>query len=221
MSPSKPETLSVPTPSGALDVHCWSPAEAALTVVTVHPWATLGGGEHNCIGTARELASTCGVRVLTFDMRASWMVWGVVSAHRKEVGQIKAVCEWAKERWGGRLVLLGSSAGAPFAGSAIVAVPSVEGLIAIGYTWGFPASVAFGRHFGAVQQCDKPKLFIQGEHDEFTGVSTLQAKMAHAAGDNEVVVVPGVGHFELESPAYDDHVAELSAAWLRTKGLLV
>ena len=49
----------------------------------------------------------------------------------------------------------------------------------------------------------------------------IQIHMAHAAGDNEVVVVPGVGHFELESPAYDDHVAELSAAWLRTKGLLV
>ena len=83
MSPTKPEVFEVPTPSGSLDVRSFSPEQPTLTVVTVHPWASLGGGEHNCIGIARTLARTLGVRVLTFEMRASWMVWGVATAHRK------------------------------------------------------------------------------------------------------------------------------------------
>ena len=59
----------------------------------------------------------------------------------------------------------------------------------------------------------------QGEHDEFSSVATLNKMVGRAAGKNRVVVVPEVGHFELESPAYDDHVAELTISWLRDEGL--
>ena len=211
----------VRTPTGTIKAHVWTPPAGAsqLTMVTVHPWATLGGGEHNCVGIACHLASTCGVRVLTFDMLSSWAIWGMLSAHRKEVVQVQAVCAWAHERWGGRVVLFGSSAGAPVAGSAISSVPQVEGLVCIGYTWGFPASIAFGRHFARTLSSPKPKLFVQGEHDEFTHPATLERFMARAEGENDVVVVPGIGHFELESPDYDAHVAQLTMEWLRKKGL--
>ena len=217
----EPTTERVSTPSGDIHVHVWTPATGTptLTIVTVHPWATLGGGEHNCIGIARHLASRCGLRVITFDMLSSWLVWGVVSAHRKEVRQVDAVCAWAHQRWGGRLVLFGSSAGGPIAGSALTDASGVEGLVTIGYTWGFPASIAFGRHFGGLLRCPKPKLFVQGEHDEFSSVATLNKMVGRATGQNKVVVVPEVGHFELESPAYDDHVAELTISWLRDAGL--
>ena len=185
--------------------------------MTVHPWATLGGGEHNCIGIAERLVA-CGVRALTFDMSSSWLVSGVLLNHRKEVKQVQAICAWAHERWGGRIVLFGSSAGGPMAGSALP-LPQVEAAVLVGYTWGFPASIAFGRHFGRLLSSTKPKIFIQGEHDEFTSVPTLEKMVGRAAGENKVVVVPGVGHFELESPSYDGKVAELTMAWLREAGL--
>ena len=61
----RPESFEVPTPGGTLSVHHWQPARPlakSVTVVTVHPWATLGGGEHNCIGTARLLAAATRVK---------------------------------------------------------------------------------------------------------------------------------------------------------------
>eukprot|EP00965_Chrysotila_dentata_P198668 6178940-Pleurochrysis_carterae.AAC.1 len=57
-------------------VHEFVPAEEALaTVIAVHPWAALGGGEHNVIGIARELAAAR-FSVLTFQLKSSSMVWG-------------------------------------------------------------------------------------------------------------------------------------------------
>ena len=75
--------------AGELRVHRWEPASASppLTVVTVHPWAPLGGSEYNCVGIASAMAAA-GLRAVTFNMRSSSMVWGVLSNHGSEVGQV-------------------------------------------------------------------------------------------------------------------------------------
>ena len=140
----------VNTPSGAVHVRCWesSSSEAttmALTVVTVHPWATLGGGEHNCLGIAKLLAAK-GVRTLTFDLHASSMVWGVLTNHRKELAQITAVCSWAADQFGGDVALFGSSAGAPMAGAVLPKLDVISRFVAVGYTFGWLSSIVFVTH---------------------------------------------------------------------------
>lgn len=185
-----------------------------LTVVTVHPWATLGGSEYNCVGMAEMLAGK-GIRTITFNLRASSMVWGVLVNHRAEVAQVSSICQWAADRFGGEIILFGSSAGAPMAGSVLPRLDVVTKFVAVGYTWGWFASVGFGRHFGSLLRCEKPKLFIMGEHDEFTSVTSLKAMVQKMRGQlNELVIEPGVGHFELEQPSYDGRVAELFLKWL-------
>ena len=65
----------VATPSGPISVRCWEPAPDLvqdLVVVTVHPWAPLGGSENNTIGIAEALAAK-GLRTLTFNLRSSSM----------------------------------------------------------------------------------------------------------------------------------------------------
>ena len=91
--------------------------------------------------------------------------------------------------------------------------------VGVGYTWGWFAAIAFGRHFGPILGCNKPKLFMMGERDEFTKPKTLHSYVARAKGGNSntVVVIPGVGHFELESPAYDGLVADQVIEWLNGK----
>ena len=58
MARRQPRTYDVSTRAGALKVHCWEPdagITAPLTVVTVHPWAVLGGSEYNCVGICQVL----------------------------------------------------------------------------------------------------------------------------------------------------------------------
>lgn len=149
----------VETASGSLEVRCHEPSgqEAPFVVVTVHPWAALGGGEHNTIGLARELSKR-GAIALSFDMRSSSMVWGVLTKHAAEASQLLAVCEWARDRWSKELVLLGSSAGAPIAGTVLPKLEAVSRFVAVGYPWGWLSSIGFGRHYNALRACAKVRL---------------------------------------------------------------
>lgn len=214
-----------------------------LTIVTVHPWAALGGGEHNCVGVAQALVSraartaapdassyncNCKLRVLTFNLHSSSFFGGMYTNHKKEVQQITRICNWAHEKFSSDIVLLGSSAGAPQAGSALDTSRYIVGLVCVGYTFGWLASIAFGRHFASVLRSDKPKLFIMGEKDEFTSPKQLRNMMNRAkqhrqgeegggGGSRDCIIVPNCGHFELESPAYDDYVAQCVIDWINEK----
>jgi len=68
------------------------------------------------------------------------------------------------------------------------------------------------RHFAHVvansSSSTAPRLFVMRERDEFTSVDQLECmgkKMRGEEGENgggvvNVKIVPGVGHFQLESP---------------------
>jgi hypothetical protein len=51
--------------------------------------------------------------------------------------------------------------------------PSFPSYVALGYVFGWCASILFGGHYRAVLDSTKPKLFIQGDRDEFTSASQL------------------------------------------------
>ena len=60
------------------------------------------------------------------------------------------------------------------------------------------------------------------ERDEFTSVDQLERMGKRMRGEEgvngggvvDVEIVPGVGHFELESPGYDELVARTVLNWL-------
>jgi hypothetical protein len=90
----------------------------------------------------------------------------VLSNHKSEVEQIVDVCDWAAHTFGTEVLLLGSSAGAPQAGSALDKRNCVVGLACVGYTFGWIASIGFGRHFASLLRSKKPRLLIMGDQDE-------------------------------------------------------
>ena len=128
-----PTKHQVDTNAGLIDIHVFEePASTILgTIVTVHPWATLGGSEHNTIGLARHIINTklkddTGWRVITFNMQSTpilkgGILGGILCAHSFEVQQIIDVVNWVNKRYGKdhNIILLGSSAGAPQSGSAL------------------------------------------------------------------------------------------------------
>lgn len=181
----KPDsTHSITSHAGQTDVNIFEPkfhsasksdsTTISGTIVTIHPWAPLGGGEHNTIGIARHISmhptlndKTAGWRVITFNLHSSGAVWGIASAHAYEVKQTVDVVNWVSQKYGNdqKIVLFGSSAGAPIAGTALDQVLKqqekehsdeeqnrnlVSAYIAVGYTFGHFASLGFGRHFSSV-----------------------------------------------------------------------
>ena len=216
----RPSTHDVSTRAGTLRIHVWEPLvkAAALTIVTVHPWAPLGGSEQNTAGVARAFAEA-GYRALSFDMSSSSMIWGVFTNHGREVRQIVDLCKWSAERFKTPILLFGSSAGSPQAGSALAQSEHAIGLACVGYTWGFVSSIAFGRHYGSFLSSKKPRLLITGDADEFTSEQTLSKYVAKAGPSCDSIVVRGVGHFELEAPHYDGAVAKYVLDWIEKVGL--
>lgn len=104
--------------------------------------------------------------------------------------------------------------GAPVAGSALPKCPHIKAYAAIGYVFGFWASILFGGHYQAVLQADVPRFFVMGDRDGFTSVRQLQQRLATARGKCESHVVQGVGHFQLEMSGYDAELAALILQWL-------
>ncbi len=84
------------------------------------------------------------------------------------------------------------------------------------------------RHFTHVvtnnSSSTAPRLVVVREWDEFTSVNQLERmakRMRREVGANgggavDIKIVPGVGHFELESPGYDKLVVLTVLDWLGT-----
>ncbi|KAF3637214.1 putative transcriptional regulator ATRX-like [Capsicum annuum] len=106
--------------------------------------------------------------------------------------------------------------GAPIAGSAVDQVEQIVGYVSIGYPFGLLASVLFGRHHKNILKSPKPKLFIMGTQDGFTTVKQLNNKLRSSAGRVETHLIEGIGHFELEGPAYDSQMVIFIAEFLST-----
>ncbi|KAJ8638112.1 hypothetical protein MRB53_012379 [Persea americana] len=154
-----------------------------LAIIIVHPYSIMGGCQALMRGIAAGLAEK-GYRAITFDMRGAGRSKGRPSlTGSSEILDVIAVCRWAVENTGAdRILLVGSSAGAPIAGSAVDQVKEVVGYVSLGYPFGLTASILFGRHHKAILQSIKPKLFVMGTKDGFTSVKQLESKLKSAAG---------------------------------------
>ena len=159
--------VDVPASRGevSLAAAVWRPPdretkEGLPAVVLVHQWSILGGQASLVHGIARELTER-GLTAVTFDLRGVGGSSGMRTIRGlSEVQDVEAVLEWAHTKLQRDLVLLGSSAGAPIAGSAIDRFPFVRGFVGIGYVFGFLSSVLFGCHYDSIVKSGKPKLFI-------------------------------------------------------------
>mmetsp|Transcript_31240 Transcript_31240/g.57130 ORF Transcript_31240/g.57130 Transcript_31240/m.57130 type:complete len:230 (+) Transcript_31240:71-760(+) len=188
---------------------------SGLAVVLSHPHTKFGGSKSNMVGIARKLAQEHQLPCVAFDWRGAGQTGGSSSwfGSKGEYADCRAVCRWALDNLSAPAgcVLVGSSGGAPIAGRAVPEATDaglkVVAYVGIGYCFGFLTSLLWGHHYQPILQWNGPKLFIMGSQDEHTSVSQLQSKAAGAKGTAEVIIVEGVGHYQLEQPSYDGLVA--------------
>lgn len=179
------------------------PARAA---VVCHPLPTHGGTMHNKVvyRTAKALESL-GWATLRFNFRGVGCSEGEFSDGRGEADDVRAAIDWlARERPGLPLVLAGFSFGNAVGLPVGAEDDRVERLIGIGTPVDrFP----FDRLAGVA----KPKLFVQGDRDEFGPLDALRAGLERVAEPKRLAVVEGADHF------FTDRLEELQAAiveWL-------
>jgi len=82
------------------------------------------------------------------------------------------------------------------------------------------------RHFAHVvansSSSTAPRLFVMRERGELKSVNQLERMAKRMRGEEgvnggdvvDVEIVPGVGHFELESPGYGELIARTVLDWL-------
>ncbi|KAK2446575.1 alpha/beta-Hydrolases superfamily protein [Trifolium repens] len=183
-----------------------------FAIILIHPYSILGGSQGILKGIASGLACN-GYTSITFDMRGVGKSTGKPSLTGfAEVKDVVSVSNWVSSSLSiHRILLIGSSAG-----SAVDQIQQVIGYISIGYPFGITASILFGRHHKAILQSPKPKLFIMGTEDGFTSVKQLKNKLKSAVGRAETHLIEGVGHFQMEGPAYDAHMIDLILKFIQS-----
>ncbi|CAK8574427.1 unnamed protein product [Lathyrus sativus] len=191
-----------------------------FAIVLVHPYSVLGGSQGLLKGIASGLAQN-GYTAVTFDMRGVGKSTGRPSLTGfAEVKDVVSVSNWVSHSLSiPKILLLGSSAGAPIAGSAVDKIDQVIGYVSIGYPFGITASILFGRHHKGILESEKPKLFIMGTQDGFTSVKQLKNKVRSAAGRVETHLIDGVGHFQMEGPDYDAYMVDLILNFIESLSL--
>jgi uncharacterized protein len=189
--------------------------ETDVMIIFIHQYAVMGGQGQLMEGMARKVAKR-GYDALTFDLRGAGRSSGRSSwTNQNELLDVQTVIDHAIQTTDKKIFLVGSSGGAPLAGATLDYSDRVIGGLFVGYVWGFWASILFGWAYKSIEVSTKPKLFVVGTKDEFTSMSQYEDRLARLAGDrNEMRIIEGKNHFEIEASVYDQQVADWTAEFI-------
>lgn len=183
------------------DTHVSSPM-----LLFVHQYAQMGGQGALMEGMAAE-SLQYGFAALTFDLRGAGDSDGSCTiTNQAELADVRAAIDYLVAQTSREIFLVGSSGGAPLVGAALDHSPRVIGGAMIGYVWGWWASWLFGWAYPALERSAKPTLFVVGDRDEFTSISTYRQRISGLPGISEMRLIEGKNHFEIEAPCFDGQI---------------
>ena len=206
-------------PAGHIETILWTTPEAEegarppLVAVVCHPHPLFGGTMHNKVvyQTAKTI-HRFGLPVVRFNFRGVGLSEGTHDEGVGEKDDVLVVIDFLAEQYPGvPLLLAGFSFGSWVglrAGCGDARVTELLGL-------GLPVGNLDGRSFSYLDGCDKPKLLISGEFDQFGPPNKLRAMVQkfppQVRENTKVAIVTGGDHF------FTGHLAELDLAiteWL-------
>ena len=170
-------------------------SDALYAALVAHPHPLGGGTMHNKVvyHTAKAF-SHFGLPVLRFNFRGTGLSEGSHDDGRGEVDDVHAALDWLTEplstsRSSSQASAFGSNVGL----RACCGDTRVQGLIGLG----LPVRAA-GRdyRYDFLPGCGAtPKLFISGDHDEFSPQGVLESHLVAASEPRQIVWVEGADHF--------------------------
>jgi uncharacterized protein len=167
--------------------------DAEYAALVCHPHPAGGGTMHNkVVYHAMKAMNAAGLPVLRFNFRGVGLSEGQHDHGRGEQDDVRAALDWLTARFARPILFAGFSFGSVVGMSACCGDAHVAGLIGLG----LPVRAA-GRDytFDFLALCTQPKLFISGDHDEFSPVDALQAAWQQAPQPKRTELVPGADHF--------------------------
>jgi uncharacterized protein len=194
-----------------LSVRKWKGSDSGrdFLILFVHQYSVMGGQGQLMEGMARRVVKQ-GYDAVTFDLRGAGRSTGKSSwTNQYELLDVQTVLDHVLQSTNKKIFLVGSSGGAPLAGATLDYSDRIVGGLFVGYVWGFWASILFGWAYSSLQNSPKPKLFVVGTKDEFTSMSQYEYRIARLSGSmNEMRIIEGKNHFEIEAPVYDQQIAD-------------
>lgn len=206
-------SLFIPGPAGRLEAILWTPAgesrKPPLAAVVCHPHPRYGGTLHNkVVYQVSKSLDRAGLPVLRFNFRGAGRSEGTHDNGRGEREDVRAALDFvAAEFPGAPLLVAGFSFGCLVGLRAGCKDARVTDLIGLG-------APVDGSDFSYLKQCAKPKLFLQGDHDQFGARAKLETLVGSLPGTNEVVFVPDADHFFTGKLSQVDAAL---AAWLASR----
>jgi alpha/beta superfamily hydrolase len=179
-------------PAGRLEAMLWTtPAGPPnLVAIVCHPHPLFGGTMHNkVVYQAAKTLHRRGIPVLRFNFRGVGLSEGQHDRGRGEQEDVRtAVAHMAKEFPASPILLTGFSFGSWVGLRVGCEDQRITSLIGLG----IPVSKS---DLSYLVSCRKPKLFIQGENDEFGPRATIEEFFTTLPEPKRLVVVPCVDHF--------------------------
>jgi len=166
-----------------------APPVAAAVVCHAHPLQ--GGMMHfKVVFRAAKALQSAGLAALRFNFRGVGRSEGAYDHGAGEQEDARAALFELQDRFPGLpLVLGGFSFGSAVALRVAARDPRVRAAFALGYPTALEADRA---HLAAITV---PRLFVQGENDEFGPGEALRALVEPLPPPCDVVVVPGADHY--------------------------
>ncbi|HEY1732269.1 MAG TPA: alpha/beta fold hydrolase [Terriglobales bacterium] len=166
--------------------------DATYAGLVCHPHPLGGGTMHNkVVFHAMKALNSFGFPVLRFNFRGTGLSAGRHDEGRGEISDVQAALTWLKNEFALPVIFAGFSFGSATGLRAVCPDPDVQALISVGT----PVE-AEGRLYSYefLHDCNKPKLFVSGDRDQYGPHALLERVVAHAAEPKELVFVPG-DHF--------------------------
>jgi len=178
--------------AGRLEAMLWTTPESSssLAALVCHPHPLFGGTMHNkVVYQAAKALHRKGIPVLRFNFRGAGLSEGEHNRGRGEQQDVRTALDYLAKEFPRRSTLLAGFSFGSWVGLRVGCEdPRVTALIGLG----IPVDKS---DLSYLASCAKPKLFIQGENDEFGPRAHVEAFVATLPEPKRLVVVEGVDHF--------------------------
>jgi alpha/beta superfamily hydrolase len=196
-------TFDFAGPAGRLEAILMQPEGppvAAAVVCHAHPLH--GGMMHfKVVFRAAKALQSAGLAVLRFNFRGVGRSEGAHDHGTGEQEDARAALLEMQDRFPGLPLVLG---GFSFGSAVSLRVAARDARVRAVLALGFPLARDEGK--APLEQVRQPRLFVQGENDEFGSGEALRALVEPLPPPCEIVVIPGADHF------FDGHLDALQGA---------